>query len=141
MMRRFLPRNVTLYTRHLLQSSPHPNPTIPNPSLAASTHPRLRFYSDSSNNTPPEPLPESSALAELRKKDDSDEVKDVSNKGKREKNDFFSEFCCCLFGRLVTEKMNGKWKFLFLYWCFGFFFGFELVRDLSLKKFRFCRII
>jgi hypothetical protein len=28
--------------------------------------------------------------------------------------------------------------------CIGvldFFFGFELVRDLSLKKFRFCRII
>lgn len=87
MMRRFLPRNVTLYTRHLLQSSPHPNPTIPNPSLAASTHPRLRFYSDSSNNTPPDPLPESSALAELKKKDDSDEVKDVSNKELREMMD------------------------------------------------------
>lgn len=86
-MRRFLPRNVTLYTRHLLQSSPHPNRTIPNPSLAASTHPRLRFYSDSSNNTPPDPLPESSALAELKKKDDSDEVKDVSNKELREMMD------------------------------------------------------
>lgn len=104
MMRRFLPRNVTLYTRYLLQSSPHPNPTIPNPSLAASTHPRLRFYSDSSNNTPPEPLPESSALAELRKKDDSDEVKDVSNKGKREKNDFLVNFVVVCLGAWLLRK-------------------------------------
>jgi small subunit ribosomal protein S35 len=104
MMRRFLPRNVTLYTRHLIQSSPHPNPTIPNPSLAASTHPRLRFYSDSSNNTPPDPLPESSALAELKKKDDSDEVKDVSNKGKREKNDFLVNFVVVCLGAWLLRK-------------------------------------
>ncbi|KAJ6293587.1 hypothetical protein OIU76_021773 [Salix suchowensis] len=80
MMRRFLLRNVTPCTRHLLNSSLHPKPTIPNPSIAASTPTRLRFYSDSSNNAPPDALHGSSALAELKTKDDSNEVKDVSNK-------------------------------------------------------------
>ncbi|KAB5524401.1 hypothetical protein DKX38_022150 [Salix brachista] len=91
MMRRFLLRNATLCTRHLLNSSLHPKPTIPNSSIAASTPTRLRFYSDSSNNAPPDALHGSSALAELKTKDDSNEVKDVSNKELREMIDNYSK--------------------------------------------------
>ncbi|KAJ6411374.1 hypothetical protein OIU84_008025 [Salix udensis] len=69
-----------------------PNPAIPNPSIAASTPTRLRFYSDSSNNAPPpDALHGSSALAELKTKDDSNEVKDVSNKELREMIDNYSK--------------------------------------------------
>ncbi|KAJ6687788.1 MITOCHONDRIAL 28S RIBOSOMAL PROTEIN S28 [Salix koriyanagi] len=91
MMRRFLLRNVTPCTRHLLNSSLHPKPTIPNPSIAVSTPTRLRFYSESSNNAPPDALHGSSALAELKTKDDSNEVKDVSNKELREMIDNYSK--------------------------------------------------
>ncbi|KAF9667574.1 hypothetical protein SADUNF_Sadunf15G0037500 [Salix dunnii] len=110
MMRRFLQRNVTLCTRHLLNSSLHPKPTIPNPSLVASTPPRLRFYSDSSNNAPPDD--ESSTLAELKMKDDSNEVKDVSNKELREMMDNYfkgnGEVLPSIMEAILQRKLSRK---------------------------------
>ncbi|CAK7349682.1 unnamed protein product [Dovyalis caffra] len=114
-MRRSLLRNASLCTRYLLHPSPHPNPTIPNSfraSLAASSRPTLRFYSDSSNKTPPDSVPESSALAELTKKDDSVEVRDVSNKELREMMDIYfkgdDEVLPDIMEAVLLRRLSGK---------------------------------
>ena len=75
-MKRALLRNVTLYTRNLLRN-PNPSPSLA--PLAASTRPRLRFFSseNDSSGEKPSSAPETS-LAQPQKNDASIAVEDAS---------------------------------------------------------------
>ncbi|CAN0838152.1 hypothetical protein LINGRAHAP2_LOCUS2006 [Linum grandiflorum] len=79
-MRQSLLRN---FNWRLLHSSRNVGSSITNPSIvplaAASSRPLRRLYSSESGEKPG-PVPESSALAQVRKDDESGQVEDVSNK-------------------------------------------------------------
>ncbi|OAY50407.1 uncharacterized protein LOC110615817 [Manihot esculenta] len=81
-MRRSLLVNISRYTRNLLHSSSNVGTRLHNPSLPSSTRSVLRLFSSGEN--PTTPSPESALLAQIKKKDDSVQAKDVGNKELKE---------------------------------------------------------
>ncbi|KAF2325694.1 hypothetical protein GH714_033302 [Hevea brasiliensis] len=109
-MRRSLLKNLSVYTRNVLHSSSNAGPKIPNPSLPNFTRSALRLYSSGEN--PTSPSPESTLLAQLKKKDDSVEVEDVSNKELKELMDKYfkgdEEVLPSIMEKILHRRLSGK---------------------------------
>ncbi|XP_002524889.3 uncharacterized protein LOC8286395 [Ricinus communis] len=111
MMRRFLARNAIAYTRNLLQSSSIQASKTSNPSLAISTRCKFRFYSSEPDSSS-KPSPESALLAQLKKKDDSIQVTDVSNKELKDLMEKYfkgdEEVLPSIMEAILSRKFSGK---------------------------------
>ncbi|EEF37513.1 conserved hypothetical protein [Ricinus communis] len=111
MMRRFLARNAIAYTRNLLQSSSIQASKTSNPSLAISTRCKFRFYSSEPDSSS-KPSPESALLAQLKKKDDSVQVTDVSNKELKDLMEKYfkgdEEVLPSIMEAILSRKFSGK---------------------------------
>ncbi|KDP35181.1 hypothetical protein JCGZ_10715 [Jatropha curcas] len=116
-MRRSVLRNATLYTRSFLQTSSNVSPRITNHSLAqlpTSTRSALRLYSSESDSSIENPKlsAESALLDQLKKKEDSVEVKDVSNKELKELMDKYfkgdEEVLPSIMEAILQRRLTGK---------------------------------
>lgn len=102
-MRSAILRNLSLNSRNsiLNHSKPNANSAKSVTLFASSNQTRLRFFSSESESSSDansqggtsekvKPSPESTLLAQLKKKDDAVEVEDVGNKGKHCTNNILS---------------------------------------------------